>query len=91
MKVVTTHLREQYLRRNGVPVSENAVVTDYFDVVTSPTGEQWLIIKTIVEDPRYMTQPYIVSSQFKKEADASKWNPTPCEVIPPAVNKKPVG
>ena len=91
LKVVTTYLREQYLRRNGVPVSENAVVTEYFDVVPSPTGENWLIVKTVVDDPRYMTQSYIVSSQFKKEPDASKWNPTPCEVIPPAVAKKPVG
>ena len=88
---MTTHLREQYLRRNGVPVSENAIVTEYFDVVASPTGENWLIVKTVVDDPRYMTQPYIVSSQFKKEPDAAKWNPTPCEVIPPAVDKKPVG
>jgi hypothetical protein len=91
LRVVTTHLREQYLRRNGVPVSENAIVTEYFDVVPSPTGENWLIVKTIVDDPRYMTQSYVVSSQFKKEPDASKWNPTPCEVIPPAVDKKPVG
>jgi hypothetical protein len=91
LKVVTTHLREQYLRRNGVPVSENAVVTEYFDVVPSPTGDNWLIVKTVVDDPRYMTQSYIVSSQFKKERDAAKWNPTPCEVIPPAVDKKPVG
>jgi hypothetical protein len=91
LKVVTTHLREQYLRRNGVPVSENAIVTEYFDVVASPTGENWLIVKTVVDDPRYMTQPYIVSSQFKKEPNASKWSPTPCEVIPPAVDKKPVG
>ena len=77
LKVVTTHLREQYLRRNGVPVSENAIVTEYFDVVASPTGENWLIVKTVVDDPRYMTQSYIVSSQFKKEPDAAKWNPTP--------------
>ena len=65
------------------------LVTDYFDIVKSPTGDDWLINKTIVEDPRYLTQPYIVSQQFKKEPDGSKWNPTPCEVIPPAVDEKP--
>ena len=91
LKVVTTNLREQYLRRNGVPVSETAVVTEYFDIVPSPTGQQWLIVKTIVDDPRYLTQQYVVSSQFRKDADASKWSPTPCEVIPPAVDKKPLG
>src|SRR5689334_12004922 len=31
LKVVTTRLKEGYLRKNGVPVSENAVVTEYFD------------------------------------------------------------
>ena len=31
LKVVTTNLRAGYLRKNGVPYSENAVVTEYFD------------------------------------------------------------
>jgi hypothetical protein len=82
LKMVTRNLRAQYLRMNGVPVSENATITDYIDVVPSPTGEDWLIVKTIVEDPAYLTQPYITSSQFKKEPDGSKWNPTPCEMLP---------
>ena len=82
LKVVTTNLRAQYLRMNGVPVSENAIVTDYLDLVPSPTGEQWLIVKTVVEDPTYLSQPYITSSQFKREPDGAKWNPTPCEMLP---------
>jgi hypothetical protein len=35
-------------------------------------------VTTVVDDPRYLTQPFIVSSHFKKEADGSKWDPTPC-------------
>jgi hypothetical protein len=78
LKVATTNLRAGYLRKNGVPYSENAAVTEYFDMAPLPGGGQLLVVTTIVEDPLYLQQPFIVSSQFKKEADGSKWDPTPC-------------
>ena len=65
-----------------MPVSEKAVVTDYLDIVPSPDGSQWLVVKTMVDDPTYLSGWYIVSSQFKKEPNASKWNPTSCELLP---------
>ena len=80
LKVATTHLRSGYLRKNGVPYSENAAVTEYFDIAPHPDGGQVLLVTTIVDDPQYLQQPFIVSSQFKKEADRSKWDPTPCTV-----------
>jgi hypothetical protein len=82
LKVVTTNLRPQYLRQNGVPVSEEAVVTEHLDIVPAPDGSEWLVVKTSVDDPAFLTGWYIVSSQFKKEPDDSKWNPTACEVLP---------
>jgi len=78
LKVATTNMRAGYLRKNGVPYSENAAVTEYFDVAPLPGGGQALLVTTIVDDPQYLQQPFIVSSQFKKEADGSKWDPTPC-------------
>jgi hypothetical protein len=78
LKVATANMRAGYLRRNGVPYSENAAVTEYFDIAPLPGGGQVLLVTTIVDDPKYLQQPFIVSSQFKKEADASKWDPTPC-------------
>jgi hypothetical protein len=78
LRVVTTNLRPGYLRRNGVPYSGNAVVTEYFDVGMVPNVGQVLLVTTVVEDPRYLQQPFIVSSHFKKEPDGSKWDPTPC-------------
>ena len=78
LTVVTTNMRAGYLRKNGVPYSESATVTEYFDVAPHPDGGQLLIVTTVVDDPRYLTQPFIVSSHFKKEADASKWDPTSC-------------
>ena len=79
LKVATTNLRAGYLRKNGVPYSENATVTEYFDIAPMPNGgAPVLLVTTIVDDPQYLNVPFIVSSQFKKEADGSKWDPTPC-------------
>jgi hypothetical protein len=78
LKVVTTNLRSGYLRKNGVPYSENAMVTEYFDIAPILGGGQVLLVTAIVDDPQYLRQPFTTSSQFKKEADGSKWDPTPC-------------
>ncbi len=78
LKVVTTNLRPGYLRKNGVPYSEQTVVTEYFDRV-SAFGDDWLTVITIVDDPKYLSQQFITSSHFKREPDGSKWMPTPCE------------
>jgi len=78
LRVATTNMRSGYLRKNGVPYSENAAVTEYFDSAPLPGGGRVLLVTTIVDDPQYLQQPFIVSSQFKKEADGSKWDPQPC-------------
>ena len=78
LTVVTTNLRPGYLRWNGVPYGENTTVTEHFDLAPHPTGGQVLIVTTVVDDPQYLQRPYVVSSQFKKEADGSRWDPTPC-------------
>ena len=78
LKVVTTHVKPGYLRKNGVPFSENAVVTEYFDRHTEPNGSVWLVVVTSVNDPKYLNGNLVVSSHFRQEPDASKWHPTPC-------------
>jgi hypothetical protein len=78
LKAVTTDLKLGYLRKNGVPYSANAKVTEYYSVTHEPNGDQWLIITTVVDDPLYLQQPFITSTHFKKEPDGSKWRPTPC-------------
>jgi hypothetical protein len=77
LEVKTSHMRPGYLRRNGVPYSADAALTEYFYVLEDgPTT--WLIVVSVVEDPRYLDQPFVTSRQFKKETDGSRWNPTPC-------------
>jgi hypothetical protein len=79
LKVVTTRLKEGYLRKNGVPYSENAVVTEYFDRHDEADGSSWFTVTTIVDDPKYLAQNFITSTHFRKEPDASKWFPSPCK------------
>jgi len=79
LKVVTTRLKEGYLRKNGVPYSENTVVTEYFDRHDETDGSSWFTVTTVVDDPKYLAQNFITSTHFKKEADASKWFPSPCK------------
>ena len=78
LKVTTTNLRPAYLRKNGVPFSAKATLTEYFDVFQEPEGDAWMIVTSVVDDPVYLDNPWIVSSQFKKETNASGWDPTPC-------------
>ena len=68
LKVVTTNVHAGYLRRNGVPYSENAVLTEYFELAPLPNGGQLLLVTAIVDDPRYLQTPFIVTSQFKKRS-----------------------
>jgi len=83
MKVVTTRMRPGYLRKNGVPYSGNAVLTEYFDRIELD-DEAYLIVTGVVEDPQYLTGRFITTEQFKFEPNGSKWNPTPCKTAPPS-------
>lgn len=81
LKVVTTNLKLGYLRKNGVPYSEKTTVTEYFHRTSETYGNTYLIVTTIVEDPEYLTGPFITSSQFKKLPDTNNgWDPTACSV-----------
>jgi len=82
LKVVTTHMRAGYLRKNGVPYSESATLTEYFDRFEMD-GTGYLVVTGIVEDPQYLTGRFMTTEQFKLEPDGSKWNPTPCKTAPP--------
>ena len=78
LKVVTTNLKPGYVRKNGAPYSARAVVTEYFDVNTLPSGDQWMTVTTKVEDPEYYVRHYLTTSDFLKLPNDSGWAPTPC-------------
>jgi hypothetical protein len=91
LRVVTRNLRSGYLRANGVPYSENAVVTEAFYRHDEPNGDAWITVTTIVEDPQFLNQPFITSSSFKRETDQSRWNPRPCATPAPLEPPVPAG
>jgi hypothetical protein len=78
LRVVTTGLRPGYLRKNGVPYSANAILTEYYNVTKEDNGDSWLIVTTVVQDPQYLNGRFFTSSHFKKLPDAAGWQPTPC-------------
>lgn len=78
LKVVTRDMRPGYIRKNGVPYSANAIVTEYFDLVTEANGDQYLIVVTLLEDPDYLLAPVLTSSNFRRQKNGRGWNPKPC-------------
>ena len=78
LRVVTTNMLPGYIRKNGVPYSANAVLTESFNRVTGDDGQMYLIVTAQVDDPAYLVQPFLRTYTFKKQNDASGWDPTPC-------------
>jgi hypothetical protein len=81
LEVVTTRIRPGYLRKNGAPFSADTKMTEYFDLFKDPDGVDWFVVTTIVDDPQYLTAPWVTSTHFKREKDASRWHPAPCSVM----------
>ena len=81
---VTTNHTGGWLRRNGVPYSDQATMKEYIHTFTVPGRVgTWLVVTTVVEDPVYLTQPLITSTQFKRETERSRWSPRPYEIQAP--------
>ena len=78
LKVVTTNMRPGYLRKNGVPYSDKATLTEYLNVLDGAQGDLYIIDTAELDDSAYLTQPFVRSYQFKKQSDAAGWDPTPC-------------
>jgi hypothetical protein len=78
LKVTTSHLKAGYLRKNGVPYSENTGLVEYYDLVQERNGDVLMVVTIVVTDPTYLREPFIISSHFKKQAGDTGWNPTAC-------------
>jgi hypothetical protein len=78
LRVDTSNLRAGYLRRNGVPYSEDAEMAEFFNLITEDDGTQYLVIQAFVKDPQYLTQHFVRTLQFKREPDGSLRSPLDC-------------
>jgi hypothetical protein len=75
LTITTTHLKNGWIRRNGIPRSEKAVVTEHW----LRHGEHltWVVI---VNDPTYLTEPFIRSTDFILDVN-QQIAPYPCESV----------
>ena len=71
-------IRPGYLRKTGVPYSDQTRVEELFDRFTEPNSDNWLVVDSIVTDPVDLTRPYLTSVASKKIPDKQGWDPTPC-------------
>ena len=78
LRVTTTRMRPGYIRKDGVPYSGEATLTEYFVRLVDDDGTVYLAVTQMLEDPVYLAQPVIRTMLFKKQQDATGWNPTPC-------------
>jgi hypothetical protein len=78
LKVATSHLKAGYLRKNGVPYSENTALTEYYDVLKESNGDVLMVVTIVTTDPMYLREPFIITSHFKKQAGCAGWNPSAC-------------
>jgi hypothetical protein len=78
LRVTTTNMKPGYLRKNGVPYSDKAVLTEHFNKISGGEGEPYLIMTAFVEDPTYLNQPFIRTYTWKAVPNDAGWDPTPC-------------
>jgi hypothetical protein len=78
LRVVTSRMRPGYWQKNGIPYGADARMTEWFTVLGEPDGNSYLLVTKLLEDPTYIQGAYYRTVQFKKQNDATGWNPTPC-------------
>jgi len=74
----TTHVKEGYLRRNGVPSSDQTTFTMHIS-----RHDNTLTITAVLEDPVYLTQPHIISRSWQLDPTANL-TPVPAPCVPEA-------
>jgi hypothetical protein len=75
LKVTTTHLKTAFIRRNGLPRSDRAVMTEYW----SRRGD-FLTHTLMLEDPVYLTEPFVRTTNWQLQPD-QKLEPYPCAYV----------
>ena len=80
LHVDTSNLLPGYLQYNGVPFSSSLKMVEYFDVISEPGGEVWLIDDAVLTDPVYLVRSHKRSTHLRKQADNKGWDPQPCYV-----------
>jgi cyclase len=75
LEVTVTHLKEGYLRRNGLPRSDQATLKEYWI-----RNGNYLTVVTIVHDPVYLTEPFVRTTDYELNL-RQQIPPYPCSVV----------
>ena len=75
LTITVTHLKEGYIRRNGMPRSDKATVTEHWI-----RHGNFLTVATIVNDPVYLTEPFIRTTDYELDLHQHV-APYPCEMV----------
>src|SRR4051812_47310020 len=75
LTTTVTHLKEGYLRRNGLPRSDKATLTEAWI-----RNDDVLTVLTVVHDPVYLTEPFVRSTDYDLDAH-QQVPPYPCGVV----------
>ncbi|MBM3820572.1 MAG: hypothetical protein FJW14_16365 [Acidimicrobiia bacterium] len=75
LAIRTTHLKEGYLRRNGLPRSDKATISERWI-----RHGDWFTAAVIMYDPVYMTEPFIRTSDYELALN-QQIPPYPCGVV----------
>lgn len=73
--VTTTHLKAGWIRRNGIPRSDRATVTEHFI-----RHGNLLTLVTYIDDPVYLTEPFMRTTDFELDP-RQQIEPYPCEAV----------
>jgi len=75
LTITTTHLKMGWIRRNGVPRSDQAIVTEH--LVRHDNYLTWIVI---IDDPVYLTEPFIRTTNFVWDPH-QQIAPYPCQIV----------
>ena len=82
LTVTVTHLKEGYLRRNGLPRSDKATLTEHWI-----RNGDLLTVMTIINDPVYLTEPFVRTTDYELDL-RQQVPPYPCGVVQEVDRKK---
>lgn len=82
LTITTTHLKNGWIRRNGVPRSDRATVTEHL-----LRHGNYLTVVVIIHDPVYLTEPFVRTTDFVYDA-RQEIAPYPCEAVVEVVRPK---
>ena len=76
LTVYTTHIKQGQLRRNGLPESDEATLTEHFI-----RNGDYMTHVSIVTDPVYLTEPFVRSQVFRLVVPEGQNWLYPCESV----------